>query len=161
MLFRFFLYNSPRSYLCVFLFFKYTRSFGAFSDDSETFLFCYFIALMDSKLIEIIQQDSIKDERAEIKTGMEVEVSIIIKEGAKERIQKFKGLVIKTHGKTKLDKTIVVRKDVDGVGIEKIFPIYSPAVQKIEVLRSFKVRRNNITFIRGLRGKAARLKEVK
>lgn len=77
---------------------------------------------MDAKLIQTIQQDSVKDERPEITTGMEVEVHQIIKEGNKERIQKFKGLVIKTHGKTTLDKTITVRKDVDGVGIEKNFP---------------------------------------
>ncbi|MDD2916479.1 MAG: 50S ribosomal protein L19 [Candidatus Gracilibacteria bacterium] len=116
---------------------------------------------MDAALIKVIQQGSVTDERAEIVTGMEVEVHQIIKEGNKERIQKFKGLVIKTHGKTTLDKTITVRKDVDGVGIEKIFPVYSPGVAKIEILRSFKVRRSNITFIRDLKGKAARLKEVK
>lgn len=116
---------------------------------------------MDAALIKTIQQDSIKDERPEITTGMEVEVHQIIKEGGKERIQKFKGLVIKTHGKTTLDKTVTVRKDVDGIGIEKIFPIYSPGVSKIEILRSFKVRRKNITFIRELKGKAARLKEVR
>lgn len=141
----------------LFLFFLYTFPVRDFS----LVLFRYYIAIMDAALIQTIQQDSIKDERPEITTGMEVEVHQIIKEGAKERIQKFKGLVIKTHGKTTLDKTITVRKDVDGVGIEKIFPIYSPGVAKIEILRSFKVRRKNITFIRELKGKAARLKEVR
>jgi len=140
----------------LFLFFLYT------SPVRELHIFILFITyIMDAKLIQTIQQDSIKDERAEITTGMEVEVYQIIKEGSKERIQRFKGLVIKTHGKTTLDKTITVRKDVDGVGIEKIFPIYSPGVSKIEILRSFKVRRSNIAFIRGLKGKAARLKEVR
>ena len=116
---------------------------------------------MDAALIKTIQQDSIKDERPEITTGMEIEVHQIIKEWAKERVQKFKGLVISTHGKTALDRTITVRKDVDGVGIEKIFPIHSPGIAKIDILRAFKVRRKNISFIRELKGKAARLKEVR
>lgn len=116
---------------------------------------------MDATLIETIQKDFVQDTKPEIKTGMEVEVHQTIKEGNKERIQKFKGLVIKTHGKTTLDKTITVRKMVDGVGIEKIFPIYFPGIAKIEILRSFKVRRKNISFIRELKGKAARLKEVR
>lgn len=141
----------------LFLFFLYTFPVRDFS----LVFILLFIVTMDLALIQTIQQDSIKDERPEITTGMEVEVHQIIKEGNKERIQKFKGLVIKTHGKTTLDKTITVRKDVDGVGIEKKFPIYSPGVAKIEVLRSFKVRRKNITFIRELKGKAARLKEVR
>lgn len=128
----------------------------------EAFLILiYIIAHMDLTLIQTIQEDFITDERPEIRTGMEVEVHQKIKEGNKERIQKFRGLVVKTHGKTKLEKNIVVRKDVDGIGIEKTFPIYSPGVSKIEILRSFKVRRKNITFIRELRGKAARLKEIK
>lgn len=116
---------------------------------------------MDSTLIAAIQAEFIKDERPQVRTGMEVEVHQIIKENGKERIQKFRGLVIKTHGKTKLDRNIVVRKDVDGIGIEKVFPIYSPTVAKVEVLRSFKVRRKNISFIRDLSGKAARLKEIR
>jgi large subunit ribosomal protein L19 len=92
---------------------------------------------------------------------MEFEVHQTIKDGEKTRTQKFKGLVIHTRGKSPLEQTIVVRKDVDGIGIEKIFAIHSPTISKIEVLRSFKVRHKNIAFIRALRGKAARLKEVK
>jgi len=117
--------------------------------------------MSDVKLIQAIQAEFIKEGRPDVRTGMEVEVHQIIKEGNKERIQKFRGLVIKTHGKTPLDKVIFVRKDAEGVGIEKAFPIHSPGVAKIEVLRSFKVRRKNIAFIRELKGKAARLKEVK
>ena len=64
-------------------------------------------------------------------------------------------------GKTSLDKVITVRADVDGIGIEKIFPVNSPYIAKIVVLRQFKVRRANIGFIRNLTGKAARLKEIK
>jgi large subunit ribosomal protein L19 len=116
---------------------------------------------MDTNLIKAIQQDGVKSDTPVIRTGMEVEVHQIIKEGNKERIQKFRGLVIKTAGKTAIEKTITVRKETDGVGIEKIFPVQSPLVAKIEVIRQFKVRRANIGFIRKLTGKASRLKEVK
>ncbi|EKE27025.1 MAG: 50S ribosomal protein L19 [uncultured bacterium (gcode 4)] len=116
---------------------------------------------MDAILIKEIQKDFIKADMPEIKTWMEIEVSLIIKEWNKERIQKFKGLVIKTSWKTALEKTITVRKTTDGYWIEKIFAIHSPTIQKIEILRQFKVRRANINFIKKLSGKAARLKEVK
>jgi large subunit ribosomal protein L19 len=66
-----------------------------------------------------------------------------------------------TSGKTPLEKTMTVRKTTDGFSIEKIFPLHSPLVKSITVLRSFKVRRSNIAFIKKLSGKAARLKEVK
>lgn len=115
---------------------------------------------MDTKLINAIQGE-LKEVPA-FRTGMEVEVHQIIKEGNKERIQKFRGLIIKTSGKTGVEKTITVRKEADaGVAIEKIFPVQSPFVAKIDVIRQFKVRRANIGFIRKLTGKSARLKEVK
>lgn len=116
---------------------------------------------MNSQLINQIQKSFLKDNVPEVRTWMEVEVETIIREGWKERIQKFKWLVIKTSGKTPLEKTITVRKVTDGFPIEKIFPIHSSWVGKITVLRQFKVRRSNIGFIRKLSGKAARLKEVK
>lgn len=117
---------------------------------------------MDATLISAIQASTqTKPDNSEINTGMEVEVHQIIKEGEKERIQIFRGLVISLKGKTALDKVITVRTDIDGIGIEKIFPINSPFIAKIVVLRQFKVRRKNIGYIRGLTGKAARLKEIK
>ena len=118
--------------------------------------------IMDSTLIAAIQASTqpTKD-MPEIKTGMEIEVHQIIKEGEKERIQLFRGLVIAMRGKTELDKVMTVRADIDGIGIEKIFPIFSPFISKIVVLRQFKVRRKNIRYIRDLTGKAARLKEIK
>ncbi len=119
---------------------------------------------MDSTLIAAIQAStSTKTDSTTpvVKTGMEVEVHQIIKEGEKERIQIFRGLVITTKGKTFLEKVITVRADIDGIGIEKIFPINSPYISKIVVLRQFKVRRKNIGYIRELTGKAARLKEIK
>lgn len=117
--------------------------------------------MTNAALVRAIQAPFMKENAPEIRTGMEVEVHQTFKEGEKTRTQKFKGLVIHTRGASPLDKSIVVRKDVDGIGVEKIFAIHSPTVSKIEILRSFKVRRKNIAFIRALRGKAARLREVK
>lgn len=116
---------------------------------------------MDSTLIAQIQAGATKSDNPILATGMEVEVHQIIKDGDKERVQIFKGLVISMRGKTALDKVITVRADIEGIGIEKIFPINSPYIAKIVVLRRFKVRRKNIRYIRELSGKAARLKEIK
>jgi large subunit ribosomal protein L19 len=117
---------------------------------------------MDATLLQAIQQSTqVKKDLPELRTGMEVEVHQLIKEGEKERIQIFKGIIISMKGKTELEKTITVRADVEGIGIEKIFPIASPFVAKIVVLRQFKVRRAHIGYIRELSGKAARLKEIK
>jgi len=117
--------------------------------------------MTNSELIKKIQQEFLQEGRPEIKTWDEVEVHQIIKEGNKERIQKFKGLVIKTAGKTPLEKTITVRRKIGAFGVEKIFPIHSPTIKQIDVIRHFKVRRKSIKFIRDLTGKAARLKEVR
>jgi len=117
--------------------------------------------MTNSTLIKQIQSSFLQEARPEIKTGMEIEVSQLIKEWNKERIQKFKGLVIKTAGKSEMEKTITVRRKIGAFGVEKIFAIHSPTIKEIEVLRQFKVRRKNIGFIRDLTGKAARLKEVK
>jgi large subunit ribosomal protein L19 len=92
---------------------------------------------------------------------MEIEVYQIIKEWSKERIQKYKWLVIKTAWKSALEKTITVRRKIWAFGVEKVFAIHSSTIQKIEIIRQFKVRKKSIKFIRNLTGKAARLKEVK
>jgi large subunit ribosomal protein L19 len=117
--------------------------------------------MSDTTLIKAIQGDVQKANLPVLETGMEVEVHQIIREGDKERTQKFRGLIISMRGATPLTRMITVRADVEGIGIEKIFPVNSPSVAKIEVLRKFKVRRNNIGYIRNLSGKAARLKEIK
>lgn len=106
------------------------------------------------------QQQFLQAGRPDLRTGMEVEVHQKISEGNKERIQRFKGIIIKTAGKTELEKTITVRRKIGAFGVEKIFAIHSPTIEKIEVLRQFKVRRKSIKFIRDLTGKAARLKET-
>ena len=116
---------------------------------------------MNTQLINEIQKEFIKRDVPVLKTWMEVEVETIIREWGKERTQKFKGLIIKTSWKTALEKTITVRKTTDWFAIEKIFPIHSPWVWSITVIRQFKVRRSNLAFIKNLSGKSARLKEVK
>ena len=117
--------------------------------------------MTNSIIIKKVQESFLQENRPEIKTGMEIEVHLIIKEWNKERIQKFKGLVIKTAGKSALEKTITVRRKIGAFGVEKIFAIHSPTIKQIDILRQFKVRRKSIKFIRNLTGKAARLKEVK
>jgi len=117
--------------------------------------------MTNSELLKKIQSEFLQENRPEIKTGMEVEVHQIIKEWNKERIQKFKGLVIKTAWKTALERTITVRRKIGAFGVEKVFAIHSPTIKQIDVIRQFKVRRKSIKFIRDLTWKAARLKEVK
>ena len=95
----------------------------------------------------------------ELKPGDSVKVHQKIQEGGKERIQVFEGIVIaKKHGKG-ISATITVRKVVDGVGVERIFPIHSPSLSKIEVVASGKVRRSKLYYLRHVRGKKARLKK--
>ena len=117
--------------------------------------------MTNNTIVKKIQEGFLQEGREEIKTGMEVEVHQIIKENNKERIQKFKGLVIKTAGKSEMEKTMTVRRKIGAFGVEKIFAIHSPTIKQIDILRQFKVRRKSIKFIRDLTGKAARLKEVR
>lgn len=96
----------------------------------------------------------------DINTGDTVKVHQKIKEGDKERVQIFEGLVIATHGGKTLDGTFTVRKESFGVGIERIFPLHSPRIIKVERIKQSKVRRAKLYFIRELSGKSARLKEL-
>ena len=130
-------------------------------NSKEEILFLKQIIMSNSALINTIQEGFLQENREEIKTGMEIEVHQIIKEGSKERIQKYKGLVIKTAGKSALEKTITVRRKIGAFGVEKVFAIHSSTIKQIDIIRQFKVRRKSIKFIRNLTGKAARLKEVK
>jgi large subunit ribosomal protein L19 len=117
--------------------------------------------MTNSTIVKAVQAPFLQENREQIRTGMEIEIHQIIKEGGKERIQKFKGLVIKTAGKSALENTITVRRKIGAFGVEKVFAIHSTTIKQIDVLRQFKVRRKSIKFIRELTGKAARLKEVK
>jgi large subunit ribosomal protein L19 len=94
----------------------------------------------------------------DLKPGDTIKVHQKIKDGDKERIQIFEGIIIaKKHGKG-ISGTITVRKVVDGVGVERIFPINSPAIEKIEVVRHGKVRRSKLYYLRTAKGKKAKLK---
>jgi large subunit ribosomal protein L19 len=113
-----------------------------------------------SKIIEQLDNETIGDNRMpRFRAGETVRVSVRIKEGAKERIQIFEGVVIAAHV-AGVASTLTVRKISYGVGVERIFPIYSPNIEKIEWLRRGRVRRAKLYYLRDLRGKKARLVEV-
>ena len=109
--------------------------------------------------LQDIQKLAIKKKVPVILTGHTVRVHQKIKEGEKERIQIFEGLVIRVNSGHGADKTFTVRKIVQGIGVEKIFPLYSPNIQKIEVKKESKVRRAKLYYMRDRSGKSARLKE--
>ena len=108
---------------------------------------------------KIINQDFIEQSSVPVfKAGDNVSVHYKIKEGDKERIQIFKGDVLKRAGHG-ASQTFTVRKISNGVGVERVFPLFSPLVATIEVHKVGKVRQSRIYYLRGLRGKAARIKE--
>jgi large subunit ribosomal protein L19 len=114
---------------------------------------------MPTKL-EIFNNKQIKA-MPEIKSGYTVRVHQRIKEGDKERIQPYEGIVIaKKHGKG-INAMITVRRVSGGIGVERIFPIHSPKIEKIEILKKAKVRRSKLYYLRNLTGKKARLKTKK
>ena len=104
-------------------------------------------------------EESQKKEVADFKVGDTIVVSAKIVEGNRERIQKFEGLVIKKQGGGNRT-TFTVRKDSNGVGVEKTWPLYSPTIAKIEVVREGKVRRAKLNYIKARVGKAAKVKEL-
>lgn len=109
-------------------------------------------------ILQEVQRASIKRAVPKMTTGHTVKVQQKIKEGNKERTQLFEGLIIKVNSGHGADKTVTVRKVVDGVGVEKIFPIYSPLFT-FEVIKQAKVRRAKLYYMRDRSGKSARLKE--
>jgi large subunit ribosomal protein L19 len=111
-------------------------------------------------LLDQIEHKEMKEATPEVRIGDTVRVHIRIVEGAKERVQIVEGIVIKMRG-SQNRKTITVRKISFGVGVERIFPLQSPRVEKVEVVKHSKVRRAKLYYLRELRGKAARLKEVR
>lgn len=115
-------------------------------------------------LIKLVDQTFANDKVAEypkFKAGDTITVTYRIKEGDKDRLQKFKGVVIQISGATPYTKTFTVRKVASGVGVERIFPFQSPAIDSIELNKVGKVRRARIFYLRALSGKKARIKEKK
>jgi large subunit ribosomal protein L19 len=109
--------------------------------------------------IDLIDKTQIV-ERPDLRIGQTVRVHVRVREGDKERIQVFEGIVIAMH-RGGARASFTVRKVSFGQGVERIFPLYSPSIDRIEVVRASRVRRAKLYFLRGLRGKAARMKEVK
>ena len=113
---------------------------------------------MNSEIIKKIEAEQLKAEVAEFHVGDTVRVSAKIKEGNRERIQVFEGTVLKRQGGSNRE-TFTVRKLSNGVGVEKTWPLHSPNVEKIEVVRKGKVRRAKLNYLRERVGKKAKVKE--
>lgn len=114
---------------------------------------------MSRALLDYVTASSIKKVPA-VKPGATVRVYQKISEGEKERVQMFQGLVIRVSAGAGVDKTFTVRKIVEGVGVEKIFPIHSPTIEKITIMKQGKVRRAKLYYMRDLQGKSTRLQET-
>lgn len=112
---------------------------------------------MSFVLIDKVNQAQKKDAVVDVRSGDTVRVHQKIKEGNKERIQVFEGVVIRTDNKKSHTSRITVRKIASGIGVEKSFLLHSPLVEKVEVMRRSKVRRNFLSFLRQRSGKSARL----
>ena len=110
-------------------------------------------------IIEQIEKENLKAEVPSFNVGDTVNVSVKVIEGAKERIQAFEGTVIAMKG-SGISKTFTVRRVSYGIGVERTFPLHSPRVDRIEVIRRGKVRRAKLYYLRGLSGKAAKIKEI-
>ena len=115
---------------------------------------------MSFELIKKVNDEQKKYAVVDVKSGDTVKVSQKIKEGNKERVQVFEGVVIRVDRKNSSTARITVRKITSGVGVEKSFLLHSPLVEKVEVVRRAKVRRNYLSFLRNRSGKSARLKAV-
>lgn len=111
-------------------------------------------------LIKQVESKFLKKQVVDVRSGDTVKVHQRIKEGSKERIQIFEGLVIRTDRKGSMTSTIVVRRIASGVGVEKSFLLHSPLVEKVEVTKRSKVRRNYLSYMRARSGKSARLAAV-
>ena len=114
--------------------------------------------MSNSPIIDRLLAKTRRTDIPDFKPGDTVRVQVKIKEGDKERLQAFEGVVISRSGGSQ--PSFTVRKMSFGQGVERIFPFNSKVIDKIEKVRSYKVRRSKLFYIRGLRGKAARLKEV-
>ena len=110
-------------------------------------------------IIKSIEAEQLKDNVPQFNVGDTVKVYGKIKEGNRERIQVFEGTVLKKQGGSSR-ATFTVRKNSNGVGVEKTWPLHSPNVEKVEVVRRGKVRRAKLNYLRGRIGKAAKVKEL-
>ncbi|KAA1036946.1 50S ribosomal protein L19 [Macrococcus equipercicus] len=115
---------------------------------------------MNNQLIDAITKDQLRTDLPSFRPGDTVRVHVRIVEGTRERVQLYEGVVIKRRGGG-ISETFTVRKISYGVGVERTFPVHTPKIEKLEVLRRGKVRRAKLYYLRSLRGKAARIKEIR
>jgi large subunit ribosomal protein L19 len=116
------------------------------------------IFMSKSPLIDQVTKSQLRDDIPDFRAGDTVRVYAKVVEGSRERIQLFEGVVIRRRG-SGISATYTVRKISSGVGVERTFPLHSPRVSKIEVIRHGRVRRAKLYYLRSLRGKAARIPE--
>ncbi|MEI6710400.1 MAG: 50S ribosomal protein L19 [Actinomycetota bacterium] len=109
---------------------------------------------------DLIDRDSLRDDIPAFRTGDTLKVHVRVVEGTRERVQMFQGVVIRRQG-SGLQETFTVRKISFGVGVERTFPLHTPTIQKIEVESRGDVRRAKLYYLRDLRGKAAKIKELR
>ncbi|NLJ55576.1 MAG: 50S ribosomal protein L19 [Firmicutes bacterium] len=110
------------------------------------------------ELINQLEKEYLKEQVPDFSPGDTVRVHFKVVEGSRERIQIFEGVVIKRRG-SGLGESFTVRRISYGVGVERVFPLHSPKIEKVEVIRKGLVRRAKLYYVRKLRGKAARIKE--
>lgn len=109
-------------------------------------------------IIRELEKESMKQNLPDLRVGDYVKVAVKVKEGTRERLQTFEGFIIGIHG-SGIRRAIVVRRVSFGIGVERVFPIHSPKVDSIEVIRRGKVRRAKLYYLRDRVGKAAKVKE--
>ena len=108
--------------------------------------------------LKLIAQDSLKAEKPQFNVGDTVRIDVKIREGQRERLQAFEGTVIAKHG-SGISETFTVRRVSYGVGVERVFPVHTPNVAKVELVRNGRVRRAKLYYLRDRVGKAAKVKE--
>ncbi|PAJ10182.1 50S ribosomal protein L19 [Staphylococcus aureus] len=116
--------------------------------------------MTNHKSIEAVTKSQLRTDLPSFRPGDTLRVHVRIIEGTRERIQVFEGIVIKRRGGG-VSETFTVRKISSGVGVERTFPLHTPKIEKIEVKRRGKVRRAKLYYLRSLRGKAARIQEIR
>lgn len=115
---------------------------------------------MNLGLVNEITTEQMRNDIPDLRPGQTVRVDVKIKEGDKSRIQAYEGVVVKIQG-SGIGKTFTVRKISSGIGVERTFPVHSPVIDKITVVRQGKVRRARLYYLRNRSGKSAKLKEVR
>ena len=115
---------------------------------------------MNLNLVNEITNDQMRSDLPDLRPGQTVRVDVKIKEGDKSRIQAYEGVVVKIQG-SGIGRTFTVRKISAGVGVERTFPVHSPIIDKITVVRRGKVRRAKLFYLRNRSGKSAKIKEIR